>query len=127
MGSPDNEKGRAENEGPLHPVTVKPFWMAKLECAWDEYDVYWENRPKGPPQRPDISKKLEKLPDAITSPTPPYEDPTFGYFPSVYYYQGRVREGMQTGFAASYREYLKIRGQSKEDPLLPDVRRRAGN
>src|SRR4051812_48933826 len=31
MGSPDGEKGRAENEGPQHPVTVKPFWMAKLE------------------------------------------------------------------------------------------------
>jgi len=55
------------------------------------------------------------------------EDPTFGYFPSVYYYQGRVREGLKNaGFAASYREYLKIRGESKEDPLLPDVRKRAG-
>ena len=30
MGSPDSEKGRDANEGPLHPVTVKPFWMAKL-------------------------------------------------------------------------------------------------
>jgi formylglycine-generating enzyme required for sulfatase activity len=79
IGSPETEKGRAENEGPQRPVTVKAFWMAKLECAWDQYDVYWENRPKGPPQRPDISKKLDKLPDAITSPTPPYEDPTFGY------------------------------------------------
>lgn len=79
MGSPDSEKGRDANEGPQHPVTVKPFWMAKLEASWDEYDVYWENRPKGPPQRPDISKKPDKLPDAITSPTPPYEDPTFGY------------------------------------------------
>jgi tetratricopeptide (TPR) repeat protein len=55
------------------------------------------------------------------------EDPTYGYFPPVYYYQGRAREGMKTeGFADLYREYLKIRGTSKEDPLLPDVRRRAG-
>ena len=55
------------------------------------------------------------------------EDPTTAYFPSVYYYQGRVREGLQNaGFAASYREYLKIRGSATEDPLLPDVRRRAG-
>ena len=30
------------------------------------------------------------------------------------------------GFADSYREYLKIRGASTEDPLLPEVRRRAG-
>jgi tetratricopeptide (TPR) repeat protein len=55
------------------------------------------------------------------------EDPTFGYFPPVYYYQGRAREGMKAaGFADSYREYLKIRGASTEDPLLPEVRRRAG-
>ena len=79
MGSPDNEKGRDANEGPLHPVTVKPFWMGKLEVTWDEYDIYWENRPKGPPPRPKITAKPDKLPDAITSPTPPYEDPTFGY------------------------------------------------
>jgi hypothetical protein len=55
------------------------------------------------------------------------EEPTYGYFPPVYYYQGRVREGLNNaGFAESYRVYLTIRGQSKEDPLLPDVRRRAG-
>jgi eukaryotic-like serine/threonine-protein kinase len=55
-------------------------------------------------------------------------DPTYGYFPPVYYYQGRAREGLGTaGFADSYRAYLKIRGKSTEDPLLPDVRKRAGN
>ena len=53
------------------------------------------------------------------------EEPTYGYWPAVYYYQGRVREGLNSaGFAESYRAYLTIRGQSKEDPLLPDVRRR---
>src|SRR5260370_32590691 len=62
MGSPDNETGRGDNEGPQHPVTVKPFWMAKCEITWDEYDIYWENRPKGPPQRPEITKKPYKLP-----------------------------------------------------------------
>ncbi len=56
------------------------------------------------------------------------EEPTFGYFPTVYYYQGRVREALKTeGFAESYRAYLSIRGQSKEDPLLPEVRKRAGS
>src|SRR5471032_349839 len=54
MGSPDDEKQRDANEWPLHPVTVKPLWMAKCEITWDEYDIYWENRPKGPPQRPSI-------------------------------------------------------------------------
>ena len=56
------------------------------------------------------------------------EEPTYGYFPPVYCYQGRVREGLKNaGFADSYRLYLGIRGQSKEDPLLPEVRRRAGS
>jgi tetratricopeptide (TPR) repeat protein len=56
------------------------------------------------------------------------EDPTYGMFPPLYYYQGRAREGLQTeGFAASYREYLKIRGNSTEDPLLPEIRKRARN
>jgi serine/threonine protein kinase/tetratricopeptide (TPR) repeat protein len=53
------------------------------------------------------------------------EGPTYAYFPQVYYYQGRVREELKTaGFADAYREYLRIRGQSTEDPLVPDVRRR---
>jgi eukaryotic-like serine/threonine-protein kinase len=54
------------------------------------------------------------------------EEPTYGFFPPVYYYQGRVREGLNNArFAESYRAYLDIRGRSTEDPLLPDVRRRA--
>ncbi|HJU43623.1 MAG TPA: tetratricopeptide repeat protein, partial [Vicinamibacterales bacterium] len=56
------------------------------------------------------------------------EDPSFGYFPAVYYYQGRVREGLKNvGFTESYKAYLAFRGDSKEDPLLPDVRRRMAN
>jgi tetratricopeptide (TPR) repeat protein len=56
------------------------------------------------------------------------EGATYGQFPVVYYYRGLAREGIGTaGFAESFREYLKIRGSSKEDPLLTDVRKRAGN
>jgi tetratricopeptide (TPR) repeat protein len=55
------------------------------------------------------------------------EEPTYAYLPPVFYYQGRVREGLKSpGFVESYRAYLTLRGQSKDDPLLPDVRRRAG-
>jgi eukaryotic-like serine/threonine-protein kinase len=53
--------------------------------------------------------------------------PTYAYFPPVYYYQGRAREGMKSeGFADFYKTYLSIRGQSPEDPLVPEIRRRAG-
>ena len=55
------------------------------------------------------------------------EEPTYGHFPPVDHYQGRVREGLKNdGFADSYRLYLGIRGQSKEDPLSADARRRTG-
>ena len=54
------------------------------------------------------------------------EEPSYGYFPLVHYYQGRVREGLNnTRFAESYRAYLSIRGAAGEDPLLAEVRRRA--
>jgi len=53
--------------------------------------------------------------------------PTYTYVAPVYYYQGRVREGLKSpGFAESYRTYLSIRGQAGEDPLLPGIHRRLG-
>jgi len=55
------------------------------------------------------------------------EEPTFGLFPPVYYYQGRVREALQSvGSVESYRTYLGIRGASREDTLLPEIRKREG-
>ena len=53
--------------------------------------------------------------------------PTYAYLPLVYYYQARVQEGMKSeGAAELYKTYLSIRGQSSEDPLVPDVRHRLG-
>jgi tetratricopeptide (TPR) repeat protein len=53
--------------------------------------------------------------------------PTYAYFPPVYYYEGRAREGLKSqGFADFYKSYLSIRGQSPEDPLVTDARHRIG-
>jgi serine/threonine protein kinase/tetratricopeptide (TPR) repeat protein len=55
------------------------------------------------------------------------EGPTYGHFPVVYYYQGRVREAQgDASFADSYKRYLEIRGQSTEDRLVQDIRNRTG-
>ncbi len=55
------------------------------------------------------------------------EEPTYGYFPPVYYYQGRVKKGLNSAKASdSFRAYLDIRGKSTEDPLAADARKRAG-
>jgi formylglycine-generating enzyme required for sulfatase activity len=75
MGSPESEPGRSADEGPQHPVTVRPFWMGKLEVTWDEYDLYWR---KSVGAAPPVTPK-DKSADAITRPTPPYADETFGH------------------------------------------------
>src|SRR5262249_49596486 len=55
------------------------------------------------------------------------DGPTYGYFPPVYYYLGRARQGEKsTGFAESYRTYLSIRGQASKDPRPADSPRRRG-
>jgi formylglycine-generating enzyme required for sulfatase activity len=74
MGSPANEKGRNDDEGPQHPVTVKPFWMGKCEVTWDEFDLFWRARPG---QRDDKEPDNPRDADAVTRPTPPYADETF--------------------------------------------------
>jgi formylglycine-generating enzyme required for sulfatase activity len=76
MGTPEGEPGRAADEGPQHPVRVRPFWMEKTETTWDEFDRYWRDRddPEGRHVRP-----LNPEADAVTRPTPPYADETWGY------------------------------------------------
>lgn len=40
MGSPPDEEGRDEHEGPAFDVRVEPFWMARCEVTWREYRCY---------------------------------------------------------------------------------------
>jgi tetratricopeptide (TPR) repeat protein len=55
------------------------------------------------------------------------EVPTYSFFPPVYYYQGRVRQGLKSpGFAEPFLNYMKIRGKSTEDPLVPEIRHLIG-
>ncbi len=79
MGSPESEKGRSPDEGPVHPVTIRPFWMEKTETTWDEYDQYWKTMNPAKEDEEFAKAGLVKSPaDALTRPTPPYADETFG-------------------------------------------------
>ncbi len=40
MGSPKNEPGRKDHEGPRVEIGVAPFWMGKHEVTWKEYDEF---------------------------------------------------------------------------------------
>jgi eukaryotic-like serine/threonine-protein kinase len=56
------------------------------------------------------------------------EIPTYGYFPPVYFYQGRALEAMNTADKGKeyYRKYIAIRGKAGEDPLLAEAQRKVG-
>lgn len=81
MGSPEDEEGRREDEGPQREVHISAFWMSETEVTWDVYDVWMSDL--------DIFRrdalKLEASPrDALadkfqlSQPTKPYTDMTFG-------------------------------------------------
>jgi formylglycine-generating enzyme required for sulfatase activity len=77
MGSPAKEPGRQPDEGPQHPVKVGPFWMGKLEVTWDEYDAY--RKEAAVESFEENIKRLKASADAVTGPTKPYADETFGH------------------------------------------------
>ena len=77
MGSPAKEAGRADDEGPQHPVQIHPFWMEKTETTWDEYDLYLKE--KGVESPEENEKRVKADADAVTGPTKPYADETFGH------------------------------------------------
>jgi formylglycine-generating enzyme required for sulfatase activity len=79
MGSPESEPGRKPDEGPQHKVKIAPFWMAKFEITWNEYELF---------MYPEDEKKLakatggeiyvDKVADAVTRPSKPYVEMSFG-------------------------------------------------
>lgn len=78
MGSPEDEEGRDDDEGPQHEVTVEPFWMAKHEVIWDLYET-WSfeldiQRRKAEGRE---ATEWDHLADAVARPTAPYSDMSF--------------------------------------------------
>lgn len=79
MGSPPEEPKRKPDEGPQHEVEVEPFWMGRCEVTWDEYELWGlgydaaRELPAGAELGPH-----DRLADAVTRPTKPYSDMTFG-------------------------------------------------
>jgi|YelNatPaOPRAMG01_1025707.scaffolds.fasta_scaffold05481_2 formylglycine-generating enzyme required for sulfatase activity len=79
MGTPETEPGRKPDEGPQHRVKIEPFWMGAFEVTWNEYELF---------MYPEEERKLretlksdpegDKLADAVTRPSKPYVEMSFG-------------------------------------------------
>lgn len=80
IGSPNDEAGRNDDEGPQAKVEVAPMWVAKCEVTWSEYQQYM--------QLCTVFEKFDDLGirqvteknqiDAITAPSKLYE-PSFTF------------------------------------------------
>jgi formylglycine-generating enzyme required for sulfatase activity len=78
MGSPANEQGRASDEGPQREVVIRPFWMGAMEVTWDEYDLFAFSLDLKKERQSSAAQTPARV-DAVTRPTPPYADESFGY------------------------------------------------
>ncbi|MBD3377307.1 SUMF1/EgtB/PvdO family nonheme iron enzyme [candidate division KSB1 bacterium] len=79
IGSPPSEPYREPDEGPQKQVKVSPFWMAKLEVTWDEFEAFYEQtHTEGRSDAVNLVSASDKL-DAVTGPTPPYGSPDQGW------------------------------------------------
>ena len=79
MGSPKSDEKRGANELLSHKVKVSDFWMGKYEVTWDEYELWMINLDKDNREYNKATPtKADSLADAVTKPTAPYTDMTFG-------------------------------------------------
>jgi formylglycine-generating enzyme required for sulfatase activity len=72
MGTPASEPGRKADEGPQHKVHIEPFWMGTREVTWDEYRLFMFSN-----QANEVKGK-DTVVDAISRPTRPYVEMSFG-------------------------------------------------
>lgn len=70
MGS----KNGKSDEQPLHRVSIEPFWMSKTEVTWDIFELFLYKDY----EVAQSSKPISSTVDAVTRPTKPYLDMTFG-------------------------------------------------
>lgn len=75
VGSPPGETGRDEDEGPQRTLTLGPFWMGTTEVTHDVFSIF-RDRSLDDDVRADPALPFDA--DAVTRPSPPYEDPAHG-------------------------------------------------
>ncbi|MGA0060636.1 MAG: formylglycine-generating enzyme family protein [Planctomycetota bacterium] len=74
MGSPADEAGRKDDEGPQVEIEVAPFWMGKFEVSWDAFDEFrraYSAHVEGALRAVDVTEEVWA--DAVSLPTPLYE------------------------------------------------------
>ena len=85
MGSPANEAGRKDDEGPRHEVRVDNFYLCTTETTIELFMAYYQETVSAKrdfistQESQKLTEKADSEVDAITGPTPVYGDMTMGY------------------------------------------------
>lgn len=98
LGSPTGEPGRDDDEGPQRALTVEAFWMSTTEVTHEVFSAFRDRR------LDDNVRADPALPfdaDAISRPSPPYEDPSHGMGGT-----GRPATGMTRTAALHFARWL---------------------
>ena len=76
IGSPETEADRDADEGPQKKVKLDAFWMMETEATWDLFELFIDTEKSAlVGYRSEDSKQQA---DAVTRPSTPYLDPSFG-------------------------------------------------
>lgn len=80
MGSPESESNHLEDEGPQVKVKIEPFWMASQETTWDMFEIFVFQEQEKRLAMEEGGLESANIPsvDAVSRPTPPYLDMSFG-------------------------------------------------
>jgi formylglycine-generating enzyme required for sulfatase activity len=78
MGSPENESNRKQDEGAQHKVKLDAFWIGKVEITWNQYEPYTNKAMRDEMLNMDKLVNGKTLVDAVSYPSPPYVDMSFG-------------------------------------------------
>jgi len=80
IGSPPDEPGRSDDEGPQRKIAVPAFWMARCEVTWNEYEIFMFVK-----DRPYVRWGAASA--DVSHPTKPYVEMSFGMgrdgFPAI--------------------------------------------
>ena len=86
MGSPADETGHQDHEGPQHEVRLEPFYLCTKETTIELFLAYYQETVSAKRDfievqeaKKDTAQQGKDEVDAITGPTPVYGDMTMGY------------------------------------------------
>ena len=71
LGTPSSEQGRSDDEEPQRRVRLDAFWMSAHEITWDAFRRFML-------REAEVYQDPDKVAAAVSSPTPPYVEMSFG-------------------------------------------------